>query len=944
MATAEQIQAQMDALSGNMTKFDTIVNGDDQAEVATPNGNVPSVSNFYRQVDEANGSAAASASEALEYRNGAELLKVQTEAARDAAVLGADGVYSDTAAGIAGTSSGGYFTVVSPSQTGYLDLYLNSSGTAVYQDTYPNRSAVSSSVDGLMEVLQQSARFILDQSSSNFSRGNHQTAGTSVNASLKGWRAPFKHSGVSFNVVQLSLRAQADNTGVVVRVWDGSLNELARGRAVANIAASTITVFLSRTVDDLALDDVGYISYEPEGSGVLGYPAGNGADIYPAGDADPSVDREYYMNSSGAWAVASPAGNYCITFRTFDLADSVNLSQLTDILADIATLEGGVTNATLLASGQAISVYDLVGYTGHDTTYTSSGLGTQVPAQAGSYQFNRVTVWGGCNGVGKLRGYLVDSATSATHAPASAGTLLFDHDINWTNVVEARQEFLASPVTVPAGKELHILWASDAANSVIIGRWSTDPDTNLPRIRLSLTGAGDLSGIWSETWYDGSPAYYAVPPKLEMAPSAGAAAAASEVPNIVVPGTVYAAVGTELCLHHDALVTAHSNGLAGLSGYSCAVVGPVGANNERFFRFTPDAGNVGNHTMTAKLWDAAGNLIEVKTFTLTVVSATAKASPKNVLMVGDSLTAPGIMTSTAQGKFSALGGTVPVFLGTQGTAPANHEGYGGRKFQDFATAGTDVYRVTVSGVSAVTVGAVYSVGGVNYTVSEVNLSGGSGNLLLSGASSPGSSGTLTMVSGSGDATISFSASSTENTNPFWHGGAVDITAYRSANSIASPFDYVAIQLGINDVFSENGKSTAQIDAMVGYAQDLCDAFLADNASCTVVVSLPSLCGNTVDGFAANYGASYSREVYESSMKKLRNALLDAFDSGAYSANVKVGAAGLVVDRYYGYTLVSGAVSSRVTETTLRHTNAVHPASVGYQQMGDQHFAEMMALL
>ena len=61
--------------------------------------------------------------------------------ARDVAVLNG-GIYDDTAAGIAATTNGQYFTIPSPSAFGYLDLYKNNASVADYIDTYPNKAAV----------------------------------------------------------------------------------------------------------------------------------------------------------------------------------------------------------------------------------------------------------------------------------------------------------------------------------------------------------------------------------------------------------------------------------------------------------------------------------------------------------------------------------------------------------------------------------------------------------------------------------------------------------------------------------------------------------------------------------------------------------------------------------------------------------------------------------
>lgn len=68
--------------------------------------------------------------------------RVAAEAARDAALVAGD-IYANTAAGIAATSSGQYFSVVDSSDINYLVLYLNSAGTEVEQKRYPSAEAIA---------------------------------------------------------------------------------------------------------------------------------------------------------------------------------------------------------------------------------------------------------------------------------------------------------------------------------------------------------------------------------------------------------------------------------------------------------------------------------------------------------------------------------------------------------------------------------------------------------------------------------------------------------------------------------------------------------------------------------------------------------------------------------------------------------------------------------
>lgn len=61
-------------------------------------------------------------------------------AADAAAIIGV--TYEDVASGISATADGDYFSVVSPDDFGYLDLYKNESGVAVFKKTYPSSAYI----------------------------------------------------------------------------------------------------------------------------------------------------------------------------------------------------------------------------------------------------------------------------------------------------------------------------------------------------------------------------------------------------------------------------------------------------------------------------------------------------------------------------------------------------------------------------------------------------------------------------------------------------------------------------------------------------------------------------------------------------------------------------------------------------------------------------------
>ncbi|MDV7209882.1 SGNH/GDSL hydrolase family protein [Azotobacter beijerinckii] len=77
----------------------------------------------------------------IESANAANLAKAAAEAAAESARL-SSGVFPDTASGLAATTSGNYFSVLSPNSSEYIILYLNSTGAAVEQRRYPSSSRV----------------------------------------------------------------------------------------------------------------------------------------------------------------------------------------------------------------------------------------------------------------------------------------------------------------------------------------------------------------------------------------------------------------------------------------------------------------------------------------------------------------------------------------------------------------------------------------------------------------------------------------------------------------------------------------------------------------------------------------------------------------------------------------------------------------------------------
>ncbi len=420
--------------------------------------------------------------------------------------------------------------------------------------------------------------------------------------------------------------------------------------------------------------------------------------------------------------------------------------------------------------------------------------------------------------------------------------------------------------------------------------------------------------------------------------------------DIVIPDIVYAIVGTELNIWNDTVALSIDKGLMSPINYQIRWGCSKGTITDRCFRFTPTASDVGNLTCNCYIYDIIGNLAYSKEFTIKVLAKDALQSSKNIVYFGDSL-GSGAATALYDNfnDSNRFGGTIPNMLGTHGTTK-HYEAVGGYKWESYATKGSPAYRVNVSNVSSVGLWAVYSDGSHNFEVIEVNITEGTGNILLSRHyTNPGTlimpTGTLTKVSGSGDSTIPYTGAFQESANPLWNETTeqLDINQYKTMlvnlgqlSSVNDVIDAVSFQFGINDSILANN-----LPQLHEYIDDLYNLFVGDNPNCKFIIGLTTSSGNDVNGSGANYGASNNWEGYLKNTYNIRKYYLTLLQE---YPNLRIATPNLYLDRYYGYAFGTRQISDRYTTTEQYHTNYVHPDTSGYNQMADAYLACYVGVL
>ena len=156
--------------------------------------------------------------------------------------------------------------------------------------------------------------------------------------------------------------------------------------------------------------------------------------------------------------------------------------------------------------------------------------------------------------------------------------------------------------------------------------------------------------------------------------------------DFFLPDTLYAVVGTPIEIYKQQVMRS----LSSQTNYEVYIDHPTaGRNYARKWTFTPAAEHVPSVKFTAYVRDQANELIETKEITVMVSAPRADTPKKTLMMIGDSISTPGSSSHLYNGirnyakTFCGASTDVIEMVGTQGTAPNQHEATAGAKIEDF---------------------------------------------------------------------------------------------------------------------------------------------------------------------------------------------------------------------------------------------------------------------
>lgn len=414
--------------------------------------------------------------------------------------------------------------------------------------------------------------------------------------------------------------------------------------------------------------------------------------------------------------------------------------------------------------------------------------------------------------------------------------------------------------------------------------------------------------------------------------------------GISLPNKIYAVVGDTLQLFYRGIIVAPNP-----YNYGIVVNCSKGQQYERYFQYAPQAADVGTTTFEITLFNNRGEIVGTKSCDLVTVAAPhSPATDKKILCFGDSLTTLGDWPAECARRLLGTGGTPAgnqlvnlSFCGSKQKDLAGYFGVGGWTWGSYVGRGTPQFRFEVSGVTSISLDSVYSNNGFNYTVIEVNITGGTGNILCSTPSAsnvPLSSGTLTKVSGAGDNSVAFSSVGPESANPLWDMANNKMSFVPYANQVSNgQIDVVCVLLTWNGLQPFKKDFTAMMAQVKTFADTLHTEF--PNAKLKIMgIQAPNqkdLHGYGAGGYSNKYGMTYTVFAMNEKYQEFAN-------QPAYSSFVEFVNISAQFDSEYNMPVTTRAVNVRNAQTEIVGNNGVHPAIDGYYQIADAIYRNIVA--
>lgn len=343
---------------------------------------------------------------------------------------------------------------------------------------------------------------------------------------------------------------------------------------------------------------------------------------------------------------------------------------------------------------------------------------------------------------------------------------------------------------------------------------------------------------------------------------------------INVPDKIYALPGLELNVYFD-------NVVEDANKYDWNITCSKGMQLERGYRITPSSGDTGTYPITIEVSEGKSSKL-VNSNLIIANSNAGNGETVSIINLGDSTTNSGTVIEKLNTNFSSDVMNVTT-LGTRGTAPNNHEGRSGWKWNDY------------------------------FTKEYIDYTDGRGHVA----------------------------------NPFYNPSTQTFdAAYYFANSGISVPDFFIINMGVNDVFrfTSDTALNAGIDQFISYTDDAIASIktAAPNTKICICCTIPP--NHSQDAFGKAYACGQTRNRCKRNNALLVNRIIEEYD-GRESENIYVIPIHTNLDTVYNMGMETLPVNARNTDMTYQspiRNGCVHPEISGYWQIADVYTAFIKA--
>lgn len=424
--------------------------------------------------------------------------------------------------------------------------------------------------------------------------------------------------------------------------------------------------------------------------------------------------------------------------------------------------------------------------------------------------------------------------------------------------------------------------------------------------------------------------------------------------RVILPDKYQAVVGDTFQLFYRGIIE-HPNPYI----FNIETICEKGKACPRYYELTPTRTDIGDHVLTINVRDASNKILATGKTTIEVVDIKkSPASPQNILIIGDSLTAGGTWCHELNRRLTGAGGTPEGngltninFIGTQAKSNTKYEGYGGWTWASYVLKPTasnlDMWVYCTHNKTEEDAHSLWKdINGNIWSLETVE----SNRIKFTRYKNH----TEVMPTGSGrlvhfeNAThpeeITYTSTVYADSNPFWDAtkDAVDFKSYCKRNGFTGiDYVYTLLTWNGNSAYRNNAKDNQEhMNNAKTLIRKIHEAY--PNAKVKVCgIQMPSLNGGCGENYGQNsaYSNTYGLVTTVMGLNLAYQELADEQEFSEYVEFINISGQ---FDSENNMPERTKPVNIRSKKMELIGTNGVHPTEEGYYQIADAVYRNAVA--